>query len=364
MERLRQLDCRRLLKCIGELYADHDLDRFGPRALSLSRELVPSDYGTYNGVNMRRKAGWYAIEPADIDLGFTREDCAWMIHVHPLIKHYERTGDGSARKMSDFLPRRAYLESALYREMFRSVNVEYMMALYLPELPPNSLAVALIRDRRDFSERERLVLNLLRPHLFQAYRNTETITRLREDFARMNAALEAVPYGVLALDAKGCIRLCSPRARRWLESYFAGAARTRRKLPDEVERWLRQQQLPGTRNGDLPEPRQPFIVHGCGRQLAIRLLPGPAPGEQTLIMEERRTTLFPEQLRRLGLTAREAEVLLWVASGKTNSEIGIILGLRTGTVHKHAEHIFAKLRVETRTAAAALAWEELGRAEF
>jgi DNA-binding CsgD family transcriptional regulator len=49
--------------------------------------------------------------------------------------------------------------------------------------------------------------------------------------------------------------------------------------------------------------------------------------------------------------------LLWVAQGKTNPEISKILGASSGTIHKHIEHIFEKLGVETRTAAAASAWE-------
>lgn len=55
---------------------------------------------------------------------------------------------------------------------------------------------------------------------------------------------------------------------------------------------------------------------------------------------------------RLGLTRREVEVLTWVSDGKTNAEIGQILGRSPRTVQKHLEHIFEKLGVETRTAAA------------
>ena len=57
----------------------------------------------------------------------------------------------------------------------------------------------------------------------------------------------------------------------------------------------------------------------------------------------------------LCLTRREAEVLYWVAQGKTNAEIGIILGVSPETVKKHLAHIFEKLGVETRIAAVARA---------
>lgn len=67
-----------------------------------------------------------------------------------------------------------------------------------------------------------------------------------------------------------------------------------------------------------------------------------------------------EPLLSLGLTPRVAEVLLWVAQGKTNSDIGSILGISESTVKKHLLDIFQKLSVETRSAAALRALEVLG----
>jgi len=64
----------------------------------------------------------------------------------------------------------------------------------------------------------------------------------------------------------------------------------------------------------------------------------------------------------LGLTPREAELLSWVVQGKTNPEIGIILGIQLTTVKKHLESIFAKLGVENRTAAVTLALEKISPA--
>jgi DNA-binding NarL/FixJ family response regulator len=67
----------------------------------------------------------------------------------------------------------------------------------------------------------------------------------------------------------------------------------------------------------------------------------------------------PEPLYALGLTPRVAEVLLWVAQGKTNADIGTILGISEWTVKKHVLDIFDKLSVETRTAASLRAIEVL-----
>ncbi len=65
--------------------------------------------------------------------------------------------------------------------------------------------------------------------------------------------------------------------------------------------------------------------------------------------------------KALGLTPREAEVLLWVSQGKSNADVATILGMSDKTVKIHLGHIFEKLNVETRTAAAMCAMEALPR---
>ena len=67
------------------------------------------------------------------------------------------------------------------------------------------------------------------------------------------------------------------------------------------------------------------------------------------------------QLGSLRLTARETEVLTWVAKGKTNYEIGVILSTGTRTICKHVERILSKLHVGNRTAAAAIALVAIGQ---
>jgi DNA-binding CsgD family transcriptional regulator len=67
------------------------------------------------------------------------------------------------------------------------------------------------------------------------------------------------------------------------------------------------------------------------------------------------------QLCSLGLTPRQAEVLYWISKGKSNHDIGVILGASRRTICKHVEHIFAKLDVENRTAAAAIAFVVLNQ---
>jgi DNA-binding CsgD family transcriptional regulator len=95
-------------------------------------------------------------------------------------------------------------------------------------------------------------------------------------------------------------------------------------------------------------------VHGKHRRLTISRFGSQT--ERLLILEEEQHGIPGDALRRAGgLTRREADVLAWVTEGKTNAVIGEIMGISSRTVQTHLIHIYAKLGVETRTAAAAWA---------
>jgi len=81
--------------------------------------------------------------------------------------------------------------------------------------------------------------------------------------------------------------------------------------------------------------------------------------EQTLIREFKPDFSSAKPLLALGLTPRAAEALLWLAQGKTNSDIAAILGVTESTIKKHVQEIFEKLGVETRGAATVRALEVL-----
>ena len=100
----------------------------------------------------------------------------------------------------------------------------------------------------------------------------------------------------------------------------------------------------GLRRDDSPLRVRCFTEAGRN-DFALLMLEEPAPG--------------PGALLRLGLTAREAEVLYWLAQGKSNPDIATILGTSVRTVHKHVENLFRKLGLETRNAAALTALEIL-----
>jgi DNA-binding CsgD family transcriptional regulator len=74
-----------------------------------------------------------------------------------------------------------------------------------------------------------------------------------------------------------------------------------------------------------------------------------------VMLEEERTNLEPEDIARLGLSLREAEILVWLTLGKTDAEIGTILGISSRTVSHTLERVYRKLGVSSRAAAVATA---------
>lgn len=146
----------------------------------------------------------------------------------------------------------------------------------------------------------------------------------------------------------GTVRWHSSRAAgylaRYLQTDLAGV------LPAGLVRWLRQAE---------PSSRPYEIADGQAR-LSVRLA-GPAGAEGWILtlVEFDDEASVNEFVERFTLTPRQAEVLLWVSRGKTNRDIGEILDMKPRTVNKHLEHIFPKLGVETRAAAAATALQTI-----
>jgi DNA-binding NarL/FixJ family response regulator len=159
------------------------------------------------------------------------------------------------------------------------------------------------------------------------------ITRMARD------AVDVAGMGVVFVDTRGRIAWRSPQAALWLHA-----------LEDPVAPGL----LPASIEPALAAGASIAIGTATGMRLSVRNLGAAALGETMLLFAIQRDGPAA-RLADAALTPRETEVLSWLAKGKTNRDIGEILGTSPRTVNKHLEHIFEKLGVETRAAAAALA---------
>jgi len=165
-------------------------------------------------------------------------------------------------------------------------------------------------------------------------------------------ALDAFGHASIALrPADGRVLWQTPLARDLMRRHFADGGAPLH-APASLCDWVRARVGPaGAGAGEGSDTWS--CVTGTTR-LHCSLHPASAEDEWLLVLTESHNGAAIEALSlQFRLTAREAEVLYWVAQGKTNRDIGDILGTRPKTITKHLEHVFEKLGVETRTAAAA-----------
>ncbi len=171
----------------------------------------------------------------------------------------------------------------------------------------------------------------------------------------------------MALDAAGRFLIAAGPDGRVLWSTPQAAALLREAadaVPDGLGADLRAWPADWAINpADLVPGRCVASLADSTRTLEFHFVGQFGPGEMLLRVVAAETSSAETLLRqRLGLTAREAEVLLWISRGKSNRDIGDILGLKPGTVTKHLEQIYIKLGVENRASAAAIA-VRISRAE-
>lgn len=203
---------------------------------------------------------------------------------------------------------------------------------------------AMVFDRRGTDETRRGVDDALQ--------NAQRLAR------QAGNALDAFGHACITLRASdGRMLWQTPLARDLLGAWFPDeVARRPLHAPAPVQEWLRRHLADAFRQVEPPR----FSLSEGARRLTLRLHQQTGDedddgGEWLIVMrEESDASVIASIGDAFRLTAREAEVLYWVVKGKINRDIADIVGASPATVKKHLEHVFAKLGVETRTAAAAM----------
>lgn len=227
---LKERDFRAALDLLGAIAeAGGDTRAFAAIGVARLPALVASEFTTLSVCDLASgKRAVYGL-PAGALSAEDRAAFDRHFKAHPLVRFHGYEGGAVTQRISDCLPFAQFRRGALYNEYYRRIGIDHAVAL--PVMVRDRLLVSFVlnRSRRDFSDRERALLDLLRPQLARLYGRTSALDRL---------------------------------------------------------------------------------------------------------------------------TARESEVLHWVACGKTDRQIGAILGISMRTVQKHLQNAYPKLGVESRTAAA------------
>ena len=350
MRRLRYQSIKPVLEFLRDLYAFRSWDELTTHLVGTIPSLIPTDICSYNEMNSRRRHAAYRMWPPDRSMiSDAPEILGTYSHQHPVVTHIEQTKDLSARKITDFVTQRQFRTTELYNELYKPLQIPYCLGAGLAVNRDCLIAIGLNRGGRDFTEDELVVLDLLRPHVAQAFGNAEAVTRMHEALSTLNQAMEEMRRGLVSVTHKGRILWATTEAKRLLDTYGLSEGRRSDWLPSLLREWTQRELKRMDRPADLPAPFKPLVIDHGGSTLTIRLL---NDGQNILLsLEESRAGCDAEDLAPLGLSPRETEILTWVVTGKTNPEIGAILGISPRTVHKHLGRIYTRLGVENRHAA-------------
>lgn len=186
--------------------------------------------------------------------------------------------------------------------------------------------------------------------------NSELVARMRVHIANnrltlsAQSALDMAGHYIFAVDGEGKQRWSTPQVNQLLEKANDHSDWLDNEFHPILEKWMQEKPATGSTlplNTTTKKLKLCFLGNSGNDEYLIRLI----NQEET-----QEATIFKNHWQ---LTNREAEVLYWIAKGKTNREIGQILGTSPRTINKHSENIYKKMGVENRTTAAANALEYL-----
>ncbi len=337
---LKHSDVKAVSDVLRELYAHTNSATLPHCIVGLLHRLIPADSAVYNSFDFR--TGEMQVVHDHGPEG-DRYLPALQRHVeqHPLMVHIRAHWQKGAETLANVISRRELRQTGIYSEFLHPLGIEEQMGMVVEDHRYGVTAVGLQRAGRNFSSRDKAVLTLLQPHLMQAYKNASDLTRTYALSHDSEQALRVAQIGVIRLTPALKMEWVSPHAAQWLAAYFPDEQNriSDGNLPLKLEEWLR---LLGQ------SARQIVTARGV---LSIRRVCG-QNGESHLVLSEQRADVSPRELESLGLSRREAEVLHWIAQGKTNEFISITLSTSKRTVDKQVENILRKLGVSSRVEAA------------
>ena len=206
------------------------------------------------------------------------------------------------------------------------------------------MGVALSRGRAagDYDDEERLMPNLARPHLIQAYRNAQIRQRMTELLLATQRGLDGDERGIVMVERDGTIVFASSTALDLLE-----------QLGGQTERGRRAAAAPTSVELGSPREGTALLALADDTVLVRRVRSGALT---VILLETSRRALSADALQGLGLTAREAQVLVAIARGRSTAKTAQDLTISDRTAHKHLQRIHSKLGDSGRAQAIATAW--------
>jgi DNA-binding CsgD family transcriptional regulator len=321
-------------------------------ALDHLTSLVPSDLTTLSVCDLERGTRTVFGRQGEALSQADRDAFDHHFRQHPLVRFHGAHPRGPTQRISDCLAAGAFRDSPIYADYYTRIGIRHVMALPLRIDAHNVISIVFNRSSSDFKNCERALLEGVRPALAALFRNIAARKAARVTLGCITDLAASGNWQMLCVTTAGRILDASAPGLRLIKAFFPGeATASPSRLPAALIEWLSRSRVWGLQRV-VAAAGEHFVVARAGNRLTAHFVAGIDHTVGYLLLKGERCAASPDELAPLPLTQREREVLALVAAGKTNAEIALLLSISPRTVQKHLEHIFDKLGVETRTAAA------------
>jgi DNA-binding CsgD family transcriptional regulator len=350
---LSENDLRRALSVVLALAKEsEDSGAFIGSALDRLTSLVPSDLTTLSLCDLERGTRTVFGRRGETLSEDDRNAFNRHFHQHPLVRFHGSHPRGPTQRISDCLQTSAFRNSPVYADYYTRIGIRHVMALPLRIDERRVISVVFNRSSSDFRDKERAVLETVRPALAAFYRNLAAREVANASLACITDLAASGNWQMLRVTTAGRILDAAAPCLQLLRAFFPREMAARpSQLPMGLTEWLSRSRVWGL-DRIAPGAGENFTMSRGGARLIAHFVSNIDDAVGYLLLKRERSEVTSAQLAPLPLTSRERDVLSLVAAGKTNAEIATLLEISARTVQKHLEHIFDKLGVETRTAAA------------
>lgn len=355
MEHLTGRDLRRLSDFVRDLYKLRSHDAFTSHLVGALPSLTEGDFTSFNEIHLNSGRSSFKTDLTHFfhHSAHYAEVLSRHAKSHPILNHMRQTKSGKAVTISDLIPMSQFRETVLYNEFYKPLQIPYIIGIALGIDNHRTITLARHRQRREFGEKTKTLLNAARPHIQQAFRNSLVLTNIQNRVSALSEALETSGQGILVVMEDGRIRWGTASAYAMLTLHRLVNKTNSCQLPARISAWVNQYRRELKSPREVAQPISPLIIKSGRGSLSVRMLGDEAETLLLLGSQQRHDT--EKLVRSLGLSKRETEIMHWVVQGKTNPEIGIILGISPRTVQKHLERAYKHLGVENRHAAITMA---------
>lgn len=305
--------------------------------MRLIRGLVPCESINLGTIDLESEEGFHFSLDGFLMPAERRALLPHFKHQHPMLEHARRHGYNPPLRFTDFYSRRQFEERPLYRECYRGYT--HSMLTFGVAAPPGlNVSFVLSREDKDFSDDDCQALAVLQPLIASVLH--QRMLRDAYQVKHVNGPSTGVAYGI-----GPNLQVADTQAMELLQTHFPTS--NRHRLSPALWTALLLQFGQVTPVKSFPE----------GGRLYIRI--GPSLNAWRMEIWEADGHVPDNVLADFRLTNRQGEVARWLAMGKSNAEIALILGISARTVEKHLETIYRQLGVENRIAAMSLLHERM-----